>query len=75
VPVVGYSYPKLIQSLQNSILWERRLAAIRAGGGAPTGYGLDLTSGEFQHQYGNFIIPFEYCSKIDFLYEYYATTR
>jgi hypothetical protein len=48
-------------------LWERRLAAIRAGGGAPTGLCQNLTNGELRKHYLT-LRPLRLCGEIVFVF-------
>jgi hypothetical protein len=59
--------------LQKSLLQERRLAAIRAGGGAPTGLSQELTNGELQKHDEIFILPGKSWIETDFQGKFYAT--
>ena len=66
-------FDALSQSLQKTLLWERRLAAIRAGGGAPTVLSLECTSGAFQDQNETVISSGKSCGETGFKAKIYAT--
>jgi len=51
------SWRELFPSLQFILLWERRLAAIRAGDGAPTGMSQNLACGASRVQLDIFFYP------------------